>query len=357
MALGDTNISVNAICAELGITQSVSRTWTFLTSYSGINKYARFAPGALSVDGNKNTVVTPPASNMKIGDFRRYNHASNAPSLSPPSQLNYGPGAGNISVVIGYLINAVNIWSYADPADYSSYKLYDNSTDRGNEVNPYQHTGADSISITALTFSTTAPPVGHSRTSNKVAGSTQPSSSKLFNSATNAFSTPNQTVYGDGFLGAAITGARKINMGDAVSDGYFTFVAHQQQSPYITATGNITPAPSGWTGAWPEIHTSSSPVCTNTSQITQSFGGTTYNFYVKIYGIDGGTFKVINATAADVYLDHDGGKQLIHSGTLSHTAGTLMSGTLSGSNSWSYDEIGYVTIENVTFGASETSCP
>ena len=358
MTLPTTNISVNAIAAELGITQSVSRTWTYLTSYSGINKYARFAPGALSVDGSKNTVVTPPASNMKLGDFRSYNHASNTPSLSPPSQLNYGPGAGNISVVIGFLVETMNVWSYADPADVSSYKLYDNATDRGNEANPYQHTGLDSISITSLSFSTVPPPTGHSRTSDKVAGGTQPSSAKSFNSSTNGFSPPNQTVYGDGFLGAFTTGARKINMADAVSDGYFTFVAHENQAPYVTATGNITPAPTTpgtWTAAWIAVHTNSTS-CDFTSQITQTWNGTTYSFYIKILGIYSSSDYRINTTDCNVYLTHDGGKQLIHSGALSEN-GIQVSGTLDASNTWSYDEIGYVTIEDVVWGTNDTVCP
>ena len=67
-------------------------------------------------------------------------------------------------------------------------------------------------------------------------------------------------MYGDAFLGASTTGARLINMGDAVADGHFDFVAHQQQQPYVTATGNIVPPPDQpgtWTAAWIAVHTNS----------------------------------------------------------------------------------------------------
>lgn len=359
MALGNSNISVNAVCAELGIPGSTQRTWTDLTGHANVSIWSFYAPGTLDVDASKNPTLTAPPNNMKIGDFRSYNQSSNAPSLSPPSQLNYGPGSGNISVVIGFLVEELNIWEFATPADYSSYKLYKNTTDRGNETNACQHTGGDSISITALTWSTTTPPTGHSRTSTKLPGSTQPSDSKLFNSTTNGFSQPNQTLYGDGFFGAAITGARLINIGTSVSDGYFSFVAHENQTPYVTAVGNVTPpSGQGYTATFIEVMDASTPLCQLDEDVDQTQGSTTYSFYVHCRGIHSGDDRIVAVNDCDIYLDHDGGKQLIYSGSLSHSSNTLMSGTLSGSNSWSWDEVGDVTLENVTWDAtpSFTTC-
>ena len=354
MALGNSDISVNAICAELGITESVERDWTELTSHPNINKWARYAPGSLDVDASFNTTLTAPTSNIKIGDFRSYNQASNTPSVNGPSQLNYGPGSGNISVVVTALPEQMNVWEYATPADTYNFKIYKTISDRTSEVNAL--TVASGNPLKDLTFSITTPPVGHTRSETKIVGSTQVSDTVQYNSATNGFSTPNQNLYGDCFLSASITGARRINLGETVSGGYFSFIAHQYSQPYVTATGNITPPPSGWTAAWIDIHSSSTPVCTVTPNINQTQGSSTYSFYVKIHGIDGSDDKVINATNCNVYLTHDGGKQLVHSGSLSHSAGTLCSGTLQNSNTWSYDEVGYITIENVTFGTSETTC-
>lgn len=353
MALGNSDISVNAICAELGITESIERDWTELTSYSTINKFARYAPGSLDVDASSNTTLTPPPSNMKLGDFRSYNHLSNTPSVNGPSQTNY-VGSGNISVQVAALPEQMNVWEYADPPDNFIFKIYTSIANRSSETSPITVASGDPNK--ALTFSTTTPPTGHTRSETKIVGSTQVSDTIQYSPITNGFSTPNQNLYGDCFLCTPITGVRKINLGETASGGYFSFIAHQQQEPYVTATGNITPAPSGWTAAWIDIHSSSSPVCTVTPNIDQTWNSSTYSFYVKIHGIDGVDSKVINATNCDVYLTHDGGKQLVYSGALSHSAGTLCSGTLQNSNTWSYDEIGYVTIENVTFGTSETTC-
>jgi hypothetical protein len=291
---------------------------------------------------------------VKIGDFRLYNQLANTPSVNGPSQLNYGPGAGNISVQVAALPEQMNVWEYADPPDNYIFKIYKTISDRTSEVNALIVASGDPNK--ALTFSTTTPPTGHTRSETKIVGSTQVSDTVQYSSTTNGFSTPNQNLYGDCFLCVPITGARKINLGETVSGGYFSFIAHQYSQPYITATGNITPAPSGWTAAWPDIHSSSTPVCTVTPNINQTQGSSTYSFYVKVHGIDGVDSKVINTTNCDVYLTHDGGKQLVYSGALSHSAGTLCSGTLQNSNTWSYDEVGYVTIENVTFGTSETTC-
>ena len=359
MALGNTNISVNAVCNEMGLTPSTTRTWTELTGHATVNKFSFYAPGSLDVDASKNVTLTGPASNMKFGDFRSYNHSAAAPSLSPPSQLNYGPGAGNISVQIGFLVNQMNIWSFATPADQTSYKLYSSSANRISESNPYQHTGGDSISITALTWSTTTPPTGHSRTSTKLPVSTQPSDSKNFNSTTNGFSQPNQTVYGDAFLGANITGARVINMGTNVADGYFSFVAHEQQQPYVTQSGNVTPpSGQGYTACFIEVMDASTPLCQLDEDVDMTWNSSTYSFYVHMRGIHGSDNRIVAVQDCDIYLDHDGGKQLIHSGSLSHSSNTLMSGTLSNSNTWSYDEVGYVTVENITWDTtpSYTTC-
>ncbi len=357
MALGDTGISVNAIATELGISTSTEYDWTDLTGHANISLWSLFAPGALSVDVNKDTVLTPPASNMKIGDFRRYNHSSNVPTVSGPSQLNYGPGVGNISFQMSMLPEQMNIWEYADPAEVTSYKLYENATDRGNEASPFIHTGGDSISIKTLTESVGTVPTGHTRSSTRLVASTQPTDVKLFNSSTNGWTTPNQTIYGDGFLGAATTGARKINLGASVSAGYFDFVAHQQDAPTVTSTGNIAPPPSTpgtWTAAWIAVH-SNSTSCDETATIDQTWNATTYSFYIKILGIYSTSDYRIDATDCNVYLTHDGGKQLIHSGALSED-GIQVAGTLDASNTWSYDEVGYVTIEDVVFGTNDTAC-
>lgn len=355
MALGLTGITVNAVCTELGITPSVERDWTELTSHANINLWSRYAPGALGVDANKNTTLTAPTSNVKIGDFRLYNQNSNTPSVNGPSQANY-TGSGSISVVLAALPEQMNVWEYADPADAYNFKIYKTIANRTSEASALVVGSGDPVK--ALTFSTTTPPTGHTRSETKIVGSTQVSDSIGYSSVTNGFATPNQNLYGDCFLSASITGVRKINLGASVSGGYFSFIAHQQQDPYVTATGNITPPPSTpgtWTAAWIAIH-DSSVSCDETNNINQTWNSSSYSFYIKILGIYSVLNYRINTTDCDVYLTHDGGKQLIHSGALSQN-GLQVSGTLQNSNTWSYDEVGYVTIENVTFGTSPVACP
>jgi hypothetical protein len=355
MALGNTNISVNAVRTELGLSPSVETDWLDLMGYAGINKFARYAPGALSVDATKSTVLTPPSSNVKIGDFRSYNHASNIPSVHGPSQANYN-GAGNISIVVAALPEQMNVWEYADPADAFTFKIYKEIADRATEGSPLVVDSGDPIK--ALTYSTTVPPEGHTRSETKIVGSTQVSDSIEYSSVTNGFTTPNQNLYGDCFLCAPITGTRKINLGPTISGGYFSFIAHQEQLPYITASGNVTPpSGEGYTATWIEVVPTAN-TCDDDYDQTQTWSGTTFAFYTHIRGINAGDERVLAVSNCNIYLTHDGGKQLVYSGAMSHLSNTYISGTLQSGNTWSYDEIGYVTIENITWvAATYTTCP
>jgi len=360
MTLPSSSLSISAIQTELGLTPGTSATWTYLTSYSGINTWARLAPGALSVDSNKATVVTPPASNMKIGDFRLYNNASNTPSISGPSTLNY-LGTTTITVTYGYLPEAMNIWSYAVPGDYLTTKYYKTSANRLAETSYLTPTVAGANTYT-MTYSTSAPPTGHSRTSSQVVGSTQGPHQFIIKSTDVAgFTTPNQIIYADSYISDSYVSGqnRKIDLGSSISAGYTQFTCHQQQLPTLTGGAFVTPPPSGYTAIWPAINSSSSPVCTDTT-LTESNGQTTYDFYLSMFGVYGAGTRVQEVTSCNVSLKVGGSSATIATGvTLGYSSKTHFTGSIPGGLSggaFNYDEAWTVEVSSVTWGSNYTVC-
>jgi len=363
MALGTTNISISAVMAQAGLpapSTGSNITWSTLTSYSGINKWARFAPGALSVDSNSDTVVTPPVTNKKIGDFRLYNHTANVPSAYGSSGSKNYIGSGSISNLVGVALpEAMNIWSYAFQADTFYHRMYKSAADRISGANPIAVSGT---AIKNLTYSTVTPPSGHSRTSNKVAGSTQIGNALTVNPVVAGFSTPNQIVYTDVWLGAAATGARKMNLGTSKAGAYTQFTAHQQQLPKISGYYNNITAPSGYQNAVMIIATSNTANCTSNSPITRSVGTTTVTCYVKIFAQSTSDYQmyVLQVSSAVINISQGGSTQskTVSSGWYNYSPHYLNETLTISGGSMSYDETFSVTVSSVVFPGTpgKTAC-
>jgi hypothetical protein len=334
MSLGNSNISLSAIKTETGLSGNKGSE---LVGAAGLNKYSFYAPGSLSVDGNKDVVITPPSANLKAGDFRSYNNASLTPSAQANYTQNWGPGGSTVNFTQSWFPQAKNIKEFADPGDYVTAKYYLSADDRTNEA------GVIHSQIFAITFNGITPLAGHTRQTTYRANSTQTFNVTGF--PTGGLSTPDCLVYCETYI-SDISGNRKINLG-ARANNYTTITFHQSQEPYVHGVGNIPSPPSGYTAIFPELNTAGTPVCNTVSPLTQSLG-TAFSFYVKARGIYGSDQRIVAITNVDVVLTLDGVSQTIYSGALSEAAAQLCSGTLASGGTWNYDKIGVVTFENVT---------
>lgn len=349
MALGTTDITTAAVKTEIG---SASNQISVLVGAAGLNKYSRYAPGTLSVDGSQNIVLTPPTSNFKLGDFRSYNHTAPAPYVTTGTTFYFGPGAGNCDFSMTWRPEGLNIAAFSQngidsgttPAHYHvTIKLYSDPTDRINRTNALASGtfGIDMVSHTPL--------VGHSRSSqmsvNYVPDTAEPGNVDRATSQPCKLTisrSGDQTVYGEIFI-SDISGNPLINWGTSVSANYFTFYSHERVNPYLYRSGNITPVPSGYTGAWIEV-TDNSTLCNTGSNITQTYGLSSFSFYARIRSMYGSQPRVIEQSSCTVTLTLRGDAQTVYSSPLNYSgSATQITGTLSNGKTWQYDDKAVIT--------------
>ncbi len=331
MSLGATDISVSAIMTETGLS---SGNVSALVGASNLNKYSFYAPGSLSVDANYDVVLTPPASNYKLGDFRLYNHSALTPGAQSNYTQNWGPGASDFDFAVSWFPQNMNIKCFAVPGDYVTMDFYPTATDRTNQTNRIKR------QITAITFNSITPLTGHTRQPYYQASSTQ-APVWIYGYPYAGLSDPNTTIYMETYI-SDLTGNRKINLGTR-SNNYTIVTFHKNQIPYITKSGNITPVPSGYTSAWIEI-TSGLTLCDTSGNLSQTFGGSTFGFYARIRSVYGANYRIIEQTACTVTLTLRGESQTVYSSPLNYNgSATYISGTLSNGKTWAYDDAATIT--------------
>jgi hypothetical protein len=331
---------------ELGLGSSgTNNQLSVVCKTAGQNAFSLYGTGTLGVDGSKNPVWTAPSSNYRLGDFRGYNHTASTPSASNNFTHNWGPGGASTDISIATLPQNFNLFYCDSGATRIYYKAYLSTSNRTSEVSPW-----DTQLSTVLTSSIT-PPSGHTR----AARTTKPQHPHVqtFNSfVTTGLSTPNDYIYLDTFF-ATVGGSRAVNLG-TLSGGYTTITMHEQQQPYITASGTAPTPSGGYTAAFPVVHNVSS-YCSTTSQLGQTFASTTAVFYIKVHAIYGSSTRSMYCSSATVTLQHDGGTQTVWTGSIP-TNGRYISVTMSGGNSWSYDEVGYARVTSATYSGSYYTC-
>lgn len=345
MALGSTNISTAAVNTELGSPFTTPRTVSALCAYSTQNKFSLYGTGTLGVDASKNPVWTAPSSNYKLGDFRLYNHTSSTPSASTNFTHNYPPVGSSTDISIATLPQQFNLFYCNSGATRIYYKAYLTTTNRTAESSPWD------TQLSSVLTSSITPPTGHTRSNTTKPQHPHVQTFSAF--VTTGLSTPNDYIYLDTFF-ADVGGNRVVNLGNSVSGGYTTITMHRQVNPYITATGTAPTPSGGYTAAYPVVHNVSS-ACGTTSQLSQTLGSSTAVFYIKVHAIYGSVTRSMDCTTATVTLQHDGGTQTVWTGSIP-TTGRYISVTLSGGNTWSYDEVGYARVTAATYSGSYTTC-
>lgn len=348
MSLPTSNITMTAVNTELSSPYSPATNMllSVLAPHANAGNIASFyGTGVLAVDASKNVYWIAPTNNYKLGDFRGYNATATMPAASNNFTQNWGPGGSSVSMTMTSLPQTFNVLFVDSGATRIYYKAYLSTANRTAETSVYDSQLSSVLfnSITALT--------GHTRSQTQQIQHPHVQAFNPFD--TSGLVTPNDYVYMDTFF-ANVGGSRVVNFGDAIANGYTTITMHEYQNPYVDGSGTISSPPAGYTVAYPVVY-STSAACSD-SNVTQTYGSTSYSFYVGIHGIYGVNTRSMRATSATVTLTIGGTPQVVYSGVISNSSKTLCSGTLSGGRTWGYDEIGYVTISVSSWHSSYTTC-
>lgn len=286
MALGDNDISTTAVGSEIG---SSSHSIATLVGASGLNKYSRYAPGQLGVDGNKDVTLTPPGSNYKLGDFRRYDNSATTPGMQSPFTWSWGPGGTSGTLIFGYRVEAMNIKAFADPADYVTVNVYPTTLDRTNETNLLK------TQTFAISWNAHTPLVGHTRQVTQVANAGP--SGNIVSVANVPLNPGNSEIYVETFI-SDLAGNRKINFG-VRANNYLDIPTHQFVMPDMHGWYSGNPTAAGYTAMFASCNPTSTPA--PGSHITLALG-THYSFYLICEGIAGGQHRCVAISNADVLL-------------------------------------------------------
>lgn len=348
MSLPAININTTNVGAEIG---SSSHIVSVLVKNPSLNKWSFYAPGFLSVDANKNVVLTPPTTAYKLGDFRYYDHDANHPI--PYNQgtgtHNWTTGSNPISfneVWVPYQFNVKEVSGYDN---YFTVKYYDTSANRAAETS-VRHTQTFSISYNGIT-----PLSGHTRDTSSQIDSAQPYIITGFNTAGLGSTCYSETYISDD------AGNRAVNLGNR-ADGYSTisFTSVVNATPYITwASQDITPRPSGYSHIFPRTNNAATPVCTF-ANVNQTQGSTSYSVYVKAFGISTSApnNRIVEVLDCSVMMTYGGVTFRIYTGALDYTSSTQITGTLPNSSTWDYNDVATITIVNTRFDTTPnyTAC-
>jgi hypothetical protein len=263
---------------------------------TGLNKYSRYAPGQLDVDVNYDVTLTPPSSNYKLGDFRRYNNSAFTPGMQSPFTQNWGPGGSTIDITFGFRPEEMNIKAFVDPGDYVTVVAYNSSANRTAKTSPL-------ISQTfTISWNAHTPLVGHTRQVYYVANTG--SSGNLVTINNVPVASGNSTIYLETFI-SDLAGNRKINFG-VRANNYLDVNTHQRQAPYVYGANNNFPTtPPGYTALFPVCNPTSTPA--GGSDISLSIG-TYYDFYVIPFGVNGTPpmARYVSVANADLLLYKNG---------------------------------------------------
>jgi hypothetical protein len=359
MALGDINISMSGIRAEMGGGPAGQYTLSELSTSSNINKFSRYAPGALGVDANKNVTLTPPPNTYKIGEFRRYNHSSSGPTIQAVPTQFHPEGTNTINLSIDIVMGEFNLMQLpTNGIDglnryFLTVKVFSTAANRTSDILAIQQfTGIPTAMIADTDILS-----GHSR-----------QSTYIMNSGTNTLTLNNfdcnylsATRYVDIFFSDSV-GNRVANFGGSRSSGFVDVVCVELTQPRLTIDSSVPILPSGKFGAIFEMYTTNVP-CLNINAIPVVYGSNTYSAYLGVSSTAplpkqaySGTGTLWMRRSDGIYGTEDKQLGMI---SFSSTGKTLVSGTLSGwakGNTWYYNELGMFYLSSLTWGSGGTTC-
>ena len=335
---GDNNISLNAVKAEIG---ESTFSLILLCQSANWNKWAFFRGRRIKANTTTKAVELVSVGPYRLGDARRYDHTANEPTPfnNIGTTKNWGPGGGTTDVVALVNLETMNVKeiAYYDSAsyDYIQIDLYSTSGDRTAGTNK-RHTQKFAIS-----YSTISPPLPDHTID--IYGITQIPNSPQLVTLTNV-PTAYSHYYADTYIANSV-GTRKINF----DDGYSDWNMHEFQSPIIKSTAlQVVPsglAPNGnsWIAAFIITNIAATPFGGSTVDVPQSLGNTNYIAYVYILGTAGANGYALGVTDCIITMSGMGSTFNAYSGAIGHSStNTTVSGTLPASQTWQYDNIGFL---------------
>ena len=344
MALTANNITTRGVNIELGSPFGVNDlTVKALCEYASQNPLSFYGPWPLSVNANKDPIISYGTNNHKLGDFRSYNHAAASTGANNFTQ-NWGPAGTSFDLTIATLAGELNVLNCDSSAQYITYNAYLSSANRAAETSRHDQ------DINSILFNTITALTGHIRTQTQKIHSVHIDTFVCM--ATAGLSTPNDIIYMDTFF-SNISGTRLVNLG-SVSGGYTDITTHERQDPEIYATGNISSPPSGYTALFPVLAASNGN-CLDDSPLAFYSGGIgdpDIDFYFGFHGIYGTETRAVEATSVTIQIEYDGETKNVVLGTVSHNQKTQVDETLPGSKVWAYDEDAEITVVAATFAST-----
>lgn len=342
------NITVTAVCSALGISPVEDILLRDdLCNASNINKWSFYRSRPIELDGDLKVVLTdpPPTGDRKLGDFRRYDHNSFPPRAPDDFPVIWHEGDTEIEIIFAVRMERLNFQELiGGGTHYITIKYYLSSAARDSG------SGSFRTLITAIDTSTETPPAGH--TNNQTiapATAIQLVTDPDFPVNSIGLSEPDDTVYCDVYLSNA-GGTREITFDDNAVDLAF----HLARNPYIDATGpSVGSAPVGYTAVFIVCPTGSDHTDYLAADQPQSWNSAGYSGFFYLCGIKGSAFYRVGSVGVTASLkirNPDGGSLVntttVFSGTMP-TAGTgnkSISGTLSSSYVWDYDDVGDIEV-------------
>ena len=351
MALGTSNITTTAVGSYIGNASHIVKT---LCQDAGINPWAFYGPGIVDTTGSASVVdFTAGSSNFKLGDFRAYDKDASATSVGGNTSYTWGPNAQEVQMELDWYGEAFNVLYCNNNARYVTVLLYDTALNRTN-----MNEGAAIYSNTqAITFVSNTPLTGHTRQqTEKIPAGFQSIDASVYTTGYPS----SKTLYADLFFSDAF-GNRLIGFGNAQSDGWVNITLTKLVAPYTTIGGDVTP-PAGFDEVAPFLKSTASNACSAPiSQISQSIGGTSLpSFYLAMIGFESATGDQYSMKGTARVKCTIGGTTWIVANSVTFTgnnAVTVPSYTFSSpSHSWAAGEIGYITIDNVSYSGGDWLC-
>ena len=345
MALAANNITTRGVNIELGSPLGVNDlTVKALCEYASQNPLSFYGPWGLSVNANKDPIISYGTNNHKLGDFRSYNHSAASTAANDFTQ-NWGPGGTEFDLTIVTLAGEINLDAIDSNAVYITYAAYLSSANRIAETSRHDR------DINSVLFTDPYTPLtGHTRNQTKRIHALH---IDTFVGMSNAgLSTPNDIIYLDTYFSDA-SGNRLVNLG-TVSGGYTDITTHERQDPEIFASGIIPSPPSGYTEINPVLAASNGN-CLDDSPLAFGSGGIgdpDIDFYFGFHGIYGTETRSVEATSVTIQIEYDGETKNVVLGTVSHTAKTNVNETLPGSKNWTYDIDAEISVVAATFAST-----
>jgi hypothetical protein len=333
--LPNTDITTTAVRNELS--ESANAIASDLCQSSLQNKHSFYRGGRIRANATTRLVELVNVAGYKLADFRNYDH--NASSPTPFNNLgttiNWGPGGG--TTTIGALVNlqALNVKEIAyydsQSYDYIQIDLYSSAANRT--------AGTPIVVRQKFAINWSTPTILPNHTIDDYGITQAPASPQLITLIN--VPTTYSHLYGDTYITNS-AGTRKITLDNPYSD----WDMHEFQSPIIksTALQNVPSgnAPNGspYIAAFIQTLATATPFPGTTGDVTQTFAATTYTVYVHIIGSAGANFYALGVTDCKIIMSGMGSDFDAYSGALSHSANTLVTGTLPASQTWQYDDVG-----------------